>query len=44
MHIELEKIDPDAAKKIKPNDKQRIQRAMEVFMISGIPMQIKTKN
>ena len=38
MHIELEKIDPDAAKKIKPNDKQRIQRAMEVFMISGIPM------
>ena len=38
MHSELEEIDPEAAKKIKPNDKQRIQRAMEVYMISGVPI------
>ncbi len=38
LHSELEEIDPEAAKKIKPNDKQRIQRAMEVYMISGVPI------
>ena len=35
MHRKLKGIDPEAAKKIKPNDRQRIQRAMEVYMISG---------
>ncbi|MDP6146458.1 MAG: tRNA (adenosine(37)-N6)-dimethylallyltransferase MiaA [Gammaproteobacteria bacterium] len=38
LHSELEEIDPEAAQKIKPNDKQRIQRAMEVYMISGVPI------
>ena len=35
MHRKLKGIDPGAAKKIKPNDRQRIQRAIEVYMISG---------
>ena len=35
MHRKLLGIDPKAAKKIKPNDRQRIQRAIEVYMISG---------
>jgi tRNA dimethylallyltransferase len=35
MHQKLEAIDSDSAEKIKPNDSQRIQRALEVFQISG---------
>jgi tRNA dimethylallyltransferase len=35
MHRRLQKIDPESAKRIHPNDPQRIQRALEVFEISG---------
>lgn len=35
MHQKLEAIDSNSAEKIKPNDSQRIQRALEVFEISG---------
>ncbi|MCH8958174.1 MAG: tRNA (adenosine(37)-N6)-dimethylallyltransferase MiaA [Proteobacteria bacterium] len=35
MHRRLVDIDPDAAAKIRENDAQRIQRALEVFRISG---------
>lgn len=35
MHVRLREIDPAAAERIKPNDSQRIQRALEVFEISG---------
>jgi tRNA dimethylallyltransferase len=35
MHKKLEAIDSLSAEKIKPNDSQRIQRALEVFQISG---------
>jgi tRNA dimethylallyltransferase len=35
MHRRLAKIDPESAKRIHPNDPQRIQRALEVFEISG---------
>ena len=35
MHAELEAIDPEAANRIKPNDRQRIQRALEVYRSSG---------
>lgn len=38
LHAELAGIDPDAAKKIKPTDPQRIQRALEVFQLSGKPI------
>lgn len=35
MHEKLAAIDSVSAEKIKPNDSQRIQRALEVFEISG---------
>lgn len=35
MHAELAQIDARAAARIQPNDGQRIQRALEVFRISG---------
>ncbi len=35
LHKELTEIDPIAAKRIHPNDSQRITRALEVFDISG---------
>lgn len=35
MHARLLAIDPVSAKRIKPHDSQRIQRALEVFEISG---------
>jgi tRNA dimethylallyltransferase len=38
MHEELLRIDPVAAARIKPNDRQRIQRALEVFRSSGTPL------
>lgn len=38
MHQRLAKVDPQAAQRIHVNDPQRLQRALEVFMISGRPM------
>ncbi|UCC15421.1 MAG: tRNA (adenosine(37)-N6)-dimethylallyltransferase MiaA [Gammaproteobacteria bacterium] len=38
MHDQLRRLDPDAAAKIRPNDRQRIQRALEVIRISGRPI------
>lgn len=38
LHKKLSSIDPDSAKRIHPNDKQRIQRALEVFMLSAMTM------
>ncbi|MCW9047455.1 MAG: tRNA (adenosine(37)-N6)-dimethylallyltransferase MiaA [Gammaproteobacteria bacterium] len=35
MHERLAKIDPVSAQRIHPNDPQRIQRALEVYEISG---------
>jgi len=35
LHAELGKVDPKAAARIMPNDAQRIQRALEVYRISG---------
>ena len=35
LHSELAKVDPAAAARIMPNDAQRIQRALEVYRISG---------
>ena len=35
MHQRLQKIDPESARRIHPNDPQRIQRALEVYEISG---------
>ncbi len=38
MHAELALVDPRAGARIKPTDAQRIQRALEVFRLSGKPI------
>jgi tRNA dimethylallyltransferase len=38
VHRELAEVDPEAAAKIHGNDPQRIQRALEVFRITGQPI------
>lgn len=38
LHCRLEKIDPISAARIHPNDPQRVQRALEVYEISGRPL------
>ena len=38
MHAKLAQVDPETAQRLKPNDSQRIQRALEVFAITGKPM------
>jgi len=38
VHAELERIDPEAAARIHPNDPQRIQRALEVHRLTGRPI------
>lgn len=38
LHARLAEIDPESAARIHPNDPQRIQRALEVYEISGRPM------
>ena len=38
LHRELMRVDPAAAARIHANDPQRIQRALEVFYLTGRPM------
>ena len=38
MHARLAAIDPETAARLAPNDSQRIQRALEVFLLTGQPM------
>ena len=38
LHHRLAEIDPESASRIHPNDPQRVQRALEVFEISGKPL------
>lgn len=38
LHAELAAVDPAAAARIHPNDPQRIQRALEVWLTSGRPI------
>ena len=35
LHAELEKADPKTARRLAPNDAQRIQRALEVWRLTG---------
>jgi len=44
MHEKLNNIDPVAAQRIHPNDPQRLQRALEVFQITGQPLSELQKN
>jgi tRNA dimethylallyltransferase len=38
MHARLAQLDPEAAGRIHPNDAQRIQRALEVHAVAGVPL------
>lgn len=38
MHAELARVDPAAAARLAPGDSQRIQRALEVWHVSGRPL------
>lgn len=38
MHARLADLDPETAARLKPNDTQRIQRALEIFELTGQPM------
>ena len=38
MHARLKSIDPESAERIHPNDPQRVQRALEVYELSGKPI------
>jgi tRNA dimethylallyltransferase len=38
MHAKLAALDPITAERLKPNDSQRIQRALEIIALTGQPM------
>ena len=38
LHQELARVDPGSAARLEPSDAQRIQRALEVFYLTGEPM------
>ena len=38
MHAQLTSFDPETARRLEPNDSQRVQRALEIYRSSGRPM------
>jgi tRNA dimethylallyltransferase len=38
LHAELARVDPASAARLEPGDAQRIQRALEVFRVTGTPL------
>jgi len=38
LHSELQKVDAQTANRLHPNHSQRIQRALEVYRITGVPL------
>jgi len=38
LHAELARVDPEAAERIHPNDLRRIERALEVYRLTGQPI------
>jgi tRNA dimethylallyltransferase len=38
LHARLATLDPETAARLKPNDSQRIQRALEIIELTGLPM------
>lgn len=43
LHAELARVDPEAAARIRPGDRQRIQRALEVHALTGQPLSVLQK-
>ena len=37
LHTELARVDPKRASELHPNDAQRVQRALEIYYVSGVP-------
>jgi tRNA dimethylallyltransferase len=44
LHKQLAKVDAETAARLKPTDTQRIQRAMEIYLITGQPMSVLIQN
>lgn len=40
MHAQLHQLDPVTAERLSPNDSQRIQRALEVIILTGKPLSV----
>ena len=40
MHAQLALVDPETAARLKPNDSQRVQRALEVYRAGGTPLSV----
>jgi tRNA dimethylallyltransferase len=40
LHEQLAKVDAETAARLKPTDTQRIQRAMEIYRLTGQPMSV----
>ncbi len=40
LHAQLQQVDAASAQRLSPNDAQRIQRALEVFRVSGQPLSL----
>jgi tRNA dimethylallyltransferase len=38
LHGELARVDPSSAERLRPTDRQRIQRALEVWQLTGVPL------
>jgi tRNA dimethylallyltransferase len=43
LHAELARLDPAAAARIQPGDRQRIQRALEVICLTGEPISARQR-
>ena len=43
LHDRLRRVDPEAAARIHPNDPQRLQRALEVWELTGAPISVLQK-
>ncbi len=41
LHGELLRLDPPSGKRIHPNDRQRVHRALEVLRLTGIPLSVQ---
>ena len=44
LHAELARVDPLTAARLQPNDAQRIERALEIFMVTGHSMSAHLAN
>ncbi|MDE2125935.1 MAG: tRNA (adenosine(37)-N6)-dimethylallyltransferase MiaA [Armatimonadetes bacterium] len=41
LYQELERVDPDTARTVHPNNRVRVERALEVFRATGVPLSMR---